>query len=122
MNDDLDDAALMHDHTMEAKSEDTRASRNSNISVNDQRNGRGPLKAHENMTGASAETLGNESQRSVGEILSSMNQELHQSVSGSELLAEKGTPRLTNPSIGSAKKSTFWGKKNVSVFLLSFPG
>ncbi|KAL8480183.1 hypothetical protein ACS0TY_026426 [Phlomoides rotata] len=116
VNDDSDDAALMHDHTMEAKSDptlDTRADRDSKISVNDLRDGRNQLKAHENMTDASAETLGNESQRSVGEILSSMNQELHQSVSGSELLAEKTTPRLTNPNIGSAKKSTFWGKKNV---------
>ncbi|KAI3461160.1 hypothetical protein Pfo_017823 [Paulownia fortunei] len=111
-NDDSDDGSPTHNHSMETKLDptlDTRAHTDSIISVNDQLD---QLKARENTTNASSETLGNESQRSMGEILSSMNQELHQSVPGPELLAEKPIPKLTNTNTGSAKKSTFWGKKN----------
>lgn len=112
----------MHNHSMGTKLDptlDTRAHRDSKISVNDQLD---QLKAHDNMMDASAEILGNESQRSVGEILSSMNQELHQSVTEPEILAEKAMPKFTNTNMGTARKSTFWGKKNVSFFLLSFSG
>lgn len=97
---------------------DTRSSRDSKTSLNDQLD---QLKAHGNMTDVSTEKPANESQRSVGEILSSMNQELQQSFPGPELLGEKALPKITNTSTGSAKKSTFWGKKNVSVFFYFFP-
>lgn len=92
----------------------TRSSRDSKTSANDQQLDQ--LKAHGDITDASNEKPGNESQRSVGEILSSMNQELLQSVPGHELSGEKVVPKITNTNINSAKKSTFWGKKNVSSF------
>ncbi|KAL0370312.1 UNVERIFIED_CONTAM: Rho GTPase-activating protein 7 [Sesamum angustifolium] len=111
-NDGSDDGSPTHKHSMGTDLNpalDTRALSDSNISVNEQQ---GRQKARENTTDASAEVLGNESQRSMGEILSSMGQELHQSITGPELLAEKQTPKLTSANISSAKKSTFWGKKN----------
>ncbi|KAL0390767.1 UNVERIFIED_CONTAM: Rho GTPase-activating protein 7 [Sesamum calycinum] len=111
-NDGSDDGSPTHKHSMGTNLNpalDTRALSDSNISVNEQQDRQ---KARENMTDASAEVLGNESQRSMGEILSSMDQELHQSIPGPELLAEKQTPKLTSANISSAKKSTFWGKKN----------
>lgn len=95
---------------------DARARSDSNVSVNDQLD---QLTARENIRGASTAILANESQRSMGEILSSVNQELHQSVTEPELLAEKPMPKLTNSVSGSAKKSMFWGKKNVSFFSLT---
>ncbi|KAL0435326.1 UNVERIFIED_CONTAM: Rho GTPase-activating protein 7 [Sesamum radiatum] len=49
--------------------------------------------------------------RSMGDILSSMDQELNQSNPGPELLADKPMPKLTNSSL-NAKKSAFWGRKN----------
>ncbi|XP_057801200.1 rho GTPase-activating protein 7-like isoform X2 [Salvia miltiorrhiza] len=111
-NDDSDDETPMRNNIIGAKLDvvlDTRSSRDTKTSVNDQLD---QLKAHGNMTDASSEKPGNESQRSVGEILSSMNQELHQSFPGSELSGEKAVPKITNTNIGIAKKSTFWGKKN----------
>lgn len=60
---------------------------------------------------ASSDILGNESQRSMGDILSSMDQELNPSTPGHDLLADKPVPKLS--SLG-AKKSMFWGRKNVS--------
>ncbi|KAH6814815.1 Rho GTPase activation protein with PH domain-containing protein [Perilla frutescens var. frutescens] len=112
-NDDSDDETPMHNNLMGTKLDaalDTRSSRDSKTSVNEQIE---QLKVHGNMTDASTEKPGNESQRSVGEILSSINQELHQSVPGPEPSSEKVVPKITNTNIGgSAKKSTFWGKKN----------
>lgn len=110
----------MHNNIVEKKLHvalDASSSRDSKTSVTDQL---GRTKAHENMIDASTDKPGNESQRSVGEILSSMNQELHQSVSGPELSGERAVAKLTNTNIGSAKKSTFWGKKNVSLILIIF--
>ncbi|KAK6138243.1 hypothetical protein DH2020_027990 [Rehmannia glutinosa] len=109
-NDDSDDGNPTNNHTTETNLKPTLepgAHSDSIISVNDQ------LKACENMTDASAEILRHESQRSMGEILSSMNRELHQSIPGPELLAEKAVSTPTNTNAGGAKKSTFWGKKNV---------
>lgn len=119
-NDDSDDETPVHNNIMGRKLDvavDTRSSRDSKTSVTDQLS---PLKAHDNMIDASTDKPGNESQRSVGEILSSMNQELHQSVSGPELSGEKPVAKHTNTNIGSAKKSTFWGKKNVSLIFILF--
>ncbi|KAG8371024.1 hypothetical protein BUALT_Bualt13G0044000 [Buddleja alternifolia] len=97
-NDDSDDGSPVHNHTRT----------DSNVSVNEQSD---QQKAHDNMKDASAEILGNESQRSMGQILSSIGQEIHQSVPGPELMTEKSTPKLTSIN-SSAKKSTFWGRKN----------
>ncbi|XP_041998158.1 rho GTPase-activating protein 7-like isoform X2 [Salvia splendens] len=111
-NDDSDDEMPIHNNIMGSKLDvalDARSSRDSKTSLNDQLD---QLKAHVNTTDVSTEKPANESQRSVGEILSSMNQELQQSFPGPELLGEKTLPKITNTSTGSAKKSTFWGNKN----------
>ncbi|XP_047970531.1 rho GTPase-activating protein 7-like isoform X2 [Salvia hispanica] len=111
-NDDSDDEMPIHNNIMGSKLDvalDTRSSRDSKTSLNDQLD---QLKVHGNTIDVSTEKPANESQRSVGEILSSMNQELQQSFPGPELLGEKALPKITNTSTGSAKKSTFWGKKN----------
>ncbi|KAK4407462.1 Rho GTPase-activating protein 7 [Sesamum angolense] len=86
---------------------DSRPLTDPNFSVNEQLD---QQKACEN-TDASAEILGNDSQRSMGDILSSMDQELNQSIPGPELLADKPMPKLTNSSL-NAKKSAFWERKN----------
>ncbi|KAL6506145.1 hypothetical protein OROGR_024326 [Orobanche gracilis] len=79
-------------------------------SVNDQDQQK---KTRENMPNASAEVLGKEALQSVGEILSSMDQELHHSFPGPELLPHAPMPKLTN-SNPSAKKSTFWRRRSAS--------
>ncbi|GER41059.1 Rho GTPase-activating protein [Striga asiatica] len=105
-NDDSDDGS----RSIETKSNpvlDPRTISDSVIPVNHQ------LRAREkNSTSASEDILRNEAQRSMGEILSSMNQEPHQPVTGPNLPTEKAIPKSTNTSNGSAKKGTFWGKKN----------
>lgn len=68
----------------------------------------------ENVMDASSDILGNESQRSMGDILSSIDQELHQSTPGHDMLADKPMPKLSSL---SAKKEMFWGRKNVSLCL-----
>ncbi|KAI3450037.1 hypothetical protein Pfo_006702 [Paulownia fortunei] len=110
-NDDLDDGSPMRNHTLATINPtlDSRPLSDSSLSVNEQLDQQ--KKACENMMDASAEILGNESQRSMGDILSSIDQELHQSIPGPELLADKPMPKLTNSNL-SAKKSTFWGRKN----------
>ncbi|XP_022898333.1 rho GTPase-activating protein 7-like isoform X2 [Olea europaea var. sylvestris] len=99
-------------HTLRTKSNlmgDPKPLRNSNFSDNEQLD---DLKeACENMIDSSTELPGNESQRSVGEILSSMDQELHLSVPGPESLVEKPATKYTN-SNPNGKRSTFWGRKN----------
>ncbi|GFQ02902.1 rho GTPase-activating protein 7 [Phtheirospermum japonicum] len=97
-NDDLDEGSPSHNRFSVETKANPQARNNSVVSVNG--------------THASAEMLRNESQRSMGEILSSMNQELHQPVPGPELLAEKAIPKPNNANTSSTKKSTFWGKKN----------
>ncbi|XP_075512182.1 LOW QUALITY PROTEIN: rho GTPase-activating protein 7-like [Primulina tabacum] len=111
-NDDSENGSPMHNHTSKRKSNpalDTRTLNDSICSVNE------PLeeqkKACDNMMDASLEIIGNESQRSMGEILSSMDSELDQSIPVPELLDEKPTPRLTALNFNT-KKSTFWGRKN----------
>ncbi|KAL1544988.1 rho GTPase-activating protein 7-like isoform X2 [Salvia divinorum] len=117
-NNDSDDEAPMHNNNMGTKLDvelDTRSNRDK-TSVNDQLD---QLNAHGNMTDVSTKKPTNESQRSVGEILSSMNQELQQSFPGSELSGEKMVPKITNTNIGSAQKSTFCGEKNARKSLSS---
>ncbi|XP_073291932.1 rho GTPase-activating protein 7-like isoform X2 [Primulina huaijiensis] len=111
-NDDSENESPTHNHTSKRKPNpglDTRTLNDSICSVNE------PLeeqkKACDNMTEASLEIIGNESQRSMGEILSSINSELDQSIPVPELLDEKPTPRLTALNFNT-KKSTFWGRKN----------
>ncbi|XP_073021814.1 rho GTPase-activating protein 7-like isoform X1 [Primulina eburnea] len=111
-NDDSENGSPMHNHTSRRKPNpalDTITLNDSSRSVNE------PLEqqknACENMMDASVEIIGNESQRSMGEILSSMDSELHQSIPVPEMLDEKPTPRLTTLNF-NAKKSTFWGRKN----------
>lgn len=72
-------------------------------------------KASKNVMEASTKLLGNESQWSMGDILLSLDKELHQSIPGSELVADKPHSKLTNSNL-SAKKSAFWGRKNVSFY------
>lgn len=57
------------------------------------------------------ELAGSESQRSMGEILSSMNPP--HGISGPDSCADKPSSKLT-PSILNVKRSTFWGRSNVS--------
>ncbi|XP_073054321.1 rho GTPase-activating protein 7-like isoform X2 [Primulina eburnea] len=111
-NDDSEIGSPTHNHTSKRKPNpalDTRTLNDSICSVNE------PLeeqkKACDNMTDASLDIIGNESQRSMGEILSSMDSELDQSIPVPELLDEKPTPRLTALNFNT-KKSTFWGRKN----------
>ncbi|XP_059665405.1 rho GTPase-activating protein 7-like [Cornus florida] len=52
---------------------------------------------------------GSESTRSMGEVLSSMDPGLPQSVLGPESSAEKSISKLTNSNL-NVKRSTFWGK------------
>ncbi|KAL7084637.1 hypothetical protein ACP275_14G234000 [Erythranthe tilingii] len=112
-NDDSDNGSPKNNRSVGKKSNPTSDNRvrtdSSNVAVNEQLE---QLKARENMAVAFAEIHGNDSQRSMGQILSSMNQELHQSIPDTELLADKSTPKLTNSVSSSSKKSTFWGKKN----------
>ncbi|XP_041994467.1 rho GTPase-activating protein 7-like isoform X1 [Salvia splendens] len=118
-NDDSDDKIPMYNNNMGTELDvalDTRSNSNSKTSVNDQLD---QLNAHGNLTDASTAKPANESQRSAGEIFSSMNQELHQYFPGSELSGEKMVPKITDTNIGSAQKSTFWGKKNARKTLSS---
>ncbi|KAL0371055.1 UNVERIFIED_CONTAM: Rho GTPase-activating protein 7 [Sesamum angustifolium] len=107
-NDDSDDGSSTHNGPLATKLNPTLDSKpltDPNLSVNEQLD---QQKACEN-TDTSA--VGNDSQRSMGDILSSMDQELNQSIPGPELLADKPMPKLTNSSL-NAKKSAFWGRKN----------
>ncbi|KAL8029448.1 hypothetical protein ABFX02_14G225400 [Erythranthe guttata] len=112
-NDDSDNGSPKNNRSVGKKLNPTSDNRvrtdSSNVAVNEQLE---QLKARENMAVASVEIHGNDSQRSMGQILSSMNQELHQSIPETELSADKSTPKLTNSVSSSSKKSTFWGKKN----------
>ncbi|KAK6118071.1 hypothetical protein DH2020_048185 [Rehmannia glutinosa] len=110
-NDDSDDGSPMHSRTLATIDPrlDSRPLSDSSLSVNEQLDQQ--KRACENMVDASAEILGNESQRSMGNILSSMDQERHQSIPGPELLADTPMPKLTNSNL-STKKSTFWGRKS----------
>ncbi|CAI9781308.1 unnamed protein product [Fraxinus pennsylvanica] len=99
-------------HTLRTKSNitvDPKPLRNSNISINEQLGQQ--MEACENLTDFSTDLPGNESQRSLGEILSSMDQELHLSVHGPETLVEKSATKHTNCNL-NVKSSTFWGRKN----------
>ncbi|XP_041998858.1 rho GTPase-activating protein 7-like isoform X2 [Salvia splendens] len=66
-------------------------------------------KVCENAIGASSDVHGDESQRSMGDILSCVDQELHQSTPGHDMLPDKPMPKHSSL---SAKKSMFWGRKN----------
>lgn len=110
-NNDSDDGSPLHNRalaTVNAKL-DSRPPADSGLSVNEQLDQQRTV--CENVIDAPSDILGNDSQRSMGDILSSMDQELHQSTPGHDLLAEKPMPKVSSL---SAKKSMFWGRKNVS--------
>lgn len=71
-------------------------------------------KTSENEIATASELPNNGSQRSMGEILSSMDQGLPHSSSGKDSSAEKSSSKLTSSNL-SAKRSAFWGRNNVSV-------
>ncbi|KAK4482796.1 hypothetical protein RD792_009966 [Penstemon davidsonii] len=112
-NDDSDDGSSTDNRTLGTKTKqilDIRPISDSNLSVNEQLDQQ--RQARQNTVDASPEILGNDSQRSMGDILSSKDQELlHQSIRGLELLADKQMAKLTNSNL-SVKKSSFWGRKN----------
>ncbi|KAL2510909.1 Rho GTPase-activating protein 7 [Abeliophyllum distichum] len=111
-NDDSEIGLRTDNHTLRTKSNitvDPKPLRNSNISVNEQLDQQ--KEACENMADSSTQLPGNESQRSVGEILSSLDQELHLSVPGPETLVEKSSTKHTNSNL-NVKRSTFWGRKS----------
>ena len=111
-NNDSDDGSSLHNRalslaTVNAKL-DSRllaAAGSVNEQLDEQR------KVCENAIGASSDVHGDESQRSMGDILSCVDQELHQSTPGHDMLPDKPMPKHSSL---SAKKSMFWGRKNVS--------
>ncbi|KAL6564830.1 Rho GTPase-activating protein 7 [Orobanche minor] len=110
-NDDSYDGSPMHGLTLVTINPELDYRPHSDSSsVNDQDQQK---KTRENMSNASAEVLGNESLQSMGDILSSMDQELHHSIPGPEFLPHTPMPKLTN-SNPSAKKSTFWRRRSAS--------
>ncbi|XP_052189168.1 rho GTPase-activating protein 7 [Diospyros lotus] len=80
--------------------------RESNIQFVDQQ---GRQKPNENKIDSPSALVGSESHRSMGEILSSMDQGLPQSVVGPESSGEKSANKLTNSAL-NVKRSTFWGR------------
>ncbi|KAL8527418.1 hypothetical protein ACS0TY_005323 [Phlomoides rotata] len=108
---DSDDRTSMHNRTLATvnPTPDSRPLTGSGLSAREQLDQQ--KKASENVMEASSEILGNEAQWSMGDILSSLDQELHQSIPEPELVSDKPMPKLTNSNL-SAKKSTFWGRKN----------
>ncbi|KAL2507090.1 Rho GTPase-activating protein 7 [Forsythia ovata] len=112
VNDDSDVGSPMDSHTSATKSNpiiDSKPLRDSNASVNEQLDQQ--KKPGENPMNASTELIGNESQQSMGEILSSMDQELNLSTPAPESLVEKPTAKHTNSNL-NVQRSTFWGRKN----------
>ncbi|XP_047943398.1 rho GTPase-activating protein 7-like isoform X2 [Salvia hispanica] len=109
-NNDSDDGSSLHNRalslaTVNAKL-DSRllaAAGSVNEQLDEQR------KVCENAIGASSDVHGDESQRSMGDILSCVDQELHQSTPGHDMLPDKPMPKHSSL---SAKKSMFWGRKN----------
>ena len=57
----------------------------------------------------------NDVHRSMGEILSSMNKGLPQSVVGAESCGEKSMNKLTSSAV-NVKRSTLWGRSTVSLY------
>ncbi|XP_051141947.1 rho GTPase-activating protein 7-like [Andrographis paniculata] len=111
-NDDSDHGLPTKDQTSATKSNkslDTTHLADSNLLANGQPDKQKVVS--ESTIDASAEHS-NESQQSVGNISSSVDQELRQSIPGPELMAEKSLLKLPTSNF-STKKSTFWGRKNV---------
>ncbi|XP_051134515.1 rho GTPase-activating protein 7-like [Andrographis paniculata] len=111
-NDDLDNESPMDGCTLAAKLNQMMANTSaigSNQLVHEQLDQQ--KKAHNNTTYASTEVLGGELQSSKTDVLTSIDQELRQSIPGSELVTESPVSKLPN-SNPSTKKSTFWGKRN----------
>ncbi|PIN06504.1 hypothetical protein CDL12_20937 [Handroanthus impetiginosus] len=108
-NDSSDDGSPPHNRTKSTINPtlDSGPLTDSNRSLNGQLD----QQKKENIEEASAEIPDNESERSMGDILSSMDQEPHQSTPEPELLTDKPMPKLTN-SNPTAKKSTFWGRRS----------
>lgn len=74
-------------------------------------------KAGENGLDTSTVLPGGDSYRSMGQILSSMDQGLPLSVSGLESSIEKTITKPTSSNL-NVKRSTFWGRNSVSYHLL----
>lgn len=108
---DSDDGSPFHSRALATVNAnlDSRLRADSGLSVNGQLDQKRTTR--ENVMDASSDILGNESQRSMGDILSSMDKELHQSTPGHDLQTDKS---MAKSSSLSAKKSMFWGRKNVS--------
>lgn len=87
---------------------DSQSLAGSNVPLSEQPERRG------NETNALCELAGAESQRSMGEILSSMDPGPPLGVLGPDSCIEKPSSKLT-PSNQNVKRSTFWGRGNVSV-------
>lgn len=92
------------------QSVDSSSQRESNIQFNERQ---GQQKPSENEVDSLSILHASESHRSMGEILSSMDQGQPQSVVGAESCVEKSMNRLTSPT-QNVKRSTFWGRNNVS--------
>lgn len=85
---------------------DSPSQRDSNIQFNERQ---GQLKPSENEVHSPSILHASESHRSMGEILSSMDQGQPQSAVGAESFVEKSMNRLTSPT-QSVKRPTFWGR------------
>ncbi|KAF7120392.1 hypothetical protein RHSIM_Rhsim13G0209000 [Rhododendron simsii] len=90
------------------QSVDSSSQRESNIQFNERQ---GQQKPSENEVDGLSILHASESHRSMGEILSSMDQGQPQSVVGAESCVEKSMNRLTSPT-QNVKRSTFWGRNN----------
>ncbi|KAG5517367.1 hypothetical protein RHGRI_037946 [Rhododendron griersonianum] len=90
------------------QSVDSSSQRESNIQFNERQ---GQQKPSENEVDSLSILHASESHRSMGEILSSMDQGQPQSVVGAESCVEKSMNRLTSPT-QNVKRSTFWGRNN----------
>ncbi|XP_042003353.1 rho GTPase-activating protein 7-like isoform X1 [Salvia splendens] len=110
-NNDSDDGSSLHYHalslaTVNAKLDSSPLAA-AGLSVNEQLDEQ--RKVCDNAIGASSDAHADESQRSMGDILSCVDQELHQSTPGHDILPDKPMPKHSSL---SAKKSMFWGRKN----------
>lgn len=110
--DDSDFGSPKGNHVLETKSNlcvDSQTHRDSNIPFNEQVDLQNKTNLGE--MSASGQLTGSEPQRSMGEILSSMDHGIPQSISGPESSGERAAGKLSASS-ANVKKSTFWGRNN----------
>ncbi|KAL1555190.1 rho GTPase-activating protein 7-like isoform X1 [Salvia divinorum] len=108
VNNDSDDGSSLHNRALSLAAINAKLNSRplavAGLSVNEQL---GQQRAVcENAIGASSDVHGDESQRSTGDILSCVDQELHQSTPGNGMLPDKPMPKHSSL---SAKKSMFSG-------------